>query len=314
MQGCAACLCVMGAIENRYAPPGVIKKILELASVDLNKALTPATIAKLKEYQDQCLVDCGLTDPTSPQYQSMSQGLGVDRPILRFSKFELLVTTQKYFADVLVELADTQASNEELLALSEDPEGARQRATVLKLAKAVGFSIDSDVMQEVMYKRDMDMWVQFIDATLQRPECVDLAETAATLTGYFPFSSTFRRYRSTLFLYAILAARDIIIAQGLMDKRLAEARSWAGLLEYFAELLTVDGATRSGQGLQNREGSIGDAEVSMLTEAENRRTWLGLIKYLRDVLKNTILALGKRFLNVIIIASDLMEVLTSDME
>jgi hypothetical protein len=57
----------------------------------------------------------------------------------------------------------------------------------------------------------------------------------------------------------------------------------------------------------------GDA-IKIVWGAVRQRTWLGLIKYLGDVLKNTILALGKGFLNVIIIAFDLMEVLTSDME
>jgi hypothetical protein len=86
----------MNASGDRYLSPRAIKAILSLAAVDLNQVLSPETVADFEAHRDQCIEDCGLSwDIFSLEYYSMSKGLAVDAPILRFSKEELVSACSK---------------------------------------------------------------------------------------------------------------------------------------------------------------------------------------------------------------------------
>ncbi len=101
MQGAAACINVMNATGDRHISPRGIKAILSLAAVDLNQVLSPETVAGFEVHRDQCIEDCGLSwDILSLEHYSMSKGLAVDAPILRFSKKELASACLKLLNDL----------------------------------------------------------------------------------------------------------------------------------------------------------------------------------------------------------------------
>ncbi len=100
VQATAACIVAMQVIDNLAASPRVIKQVLSSAAVDLKHALSPETIASLEAYRDQCIDDCELLGHTSaPEYHSMSKGLALDAPILRFNVLTLLRVREKLFSE-----------------------------------------------------------------------------------------------------------------------------------------------------------------------------------------------------------------------
>jgi hypothetical protein len=99
-QATAACIVAMHVIDNLAASPRVIKQVLSLAAVDLTHALSTETIASLEAYRDQCIEDCELMGHTSaPEYHSMSKGLALDAPILRFNVLALLTAREKLLSE-----------------------------------------------------------------------------------------------------------------------------------------------------------------------------------------------------------------------
>ncbi len=90
----------MHVIDNLAASPHVIKQVLSLAAVDVNHALSTETIAALEVYRDQCIEDCELmAHASAPEYHSMSKGLALDGPILRFNVLALLTAHENLLSE-----------------------------------------------------------------------------------------------------------------------------------------------------------------------------------------------------------------------
>jgi hypothetical protein len=207
VQGCEACIAVMRTLRNLHASPRVIKHILEAAPVDLRRTLSPANIAELELYRDECIRDCGLAGQTSaPQYQSLYNGLALDDPIMRFNKVELETATMKVLAEALVVLAYAQALSGDVLAPPEARKLIQEQAR-----KTAKLGRGRDPTREVS-DQDFLTWILLIYTAGEGAKYRDFAETAGTIAGFLPFGEA--GYSKEWFARAITEARKIVKAQG----------------------------------------------------------------------------------------------------
>jgi hypothetical protein len=214
VQGTAAFIAAINVIGNASAPPRLLKKMLSMVAINLTQVLSPKTIAMLVAQRDRCIRDCGLSAGNpSPAYLSMINGLGVDAPLLQFSKTALRPVHREIFAGYLVEIAKVRTQN--LLPLPEAPLTRRGNTWtgyyIMKLdAPLLGVS-----------NEDLNTWIGAILAVGGLPKYTELAETAGALAGFLPPRiEFFGPMYLPEFTAAIAEARRLIKAQDPVDQTL----------------------------------------------------------------------------------------------